>query len=292
MNTLTVPVYSLEQDEFMSDRHFKIYHFEGDFPDRSELLIPHRKDHYLIAFIRKAGSRQWIDMNSFDLKDNTVYFFGPHQLIVKEEVKQLWSTGIAFTKEFLSLYGNGALLKLPLLVNPYNGYELELTAADILFIEELLQKLQTEYRQKGEWQQKMLSAYLTVLLTYLSRLYTAQYKGNEVNSEQQLLKRFLAKIDESYQQYHEVNDYASMLNISSGHLSDVIRSQSGKPAIKHIHDRLIMEARRLLFHTDQPVKDISFHLGFADTSYFNRFFKRETGLTPSAYRDQTRAIYP
>lgn len=276
----------------MSNGQFKVYHFEGDFPDRSELLIPHRKDHYLIAFIRKAGSRQWIDMNSFELKEHTVYFFGPHQVIVKEEIKQLWSTGIAFTKEFLSLHGNSALLQLPLIENPYNGYTLELTATDIIFIEELLQKIIVEYRQKGEWQQRMLSAYLTVLLTYLSRLYTAQYKGNELSNETQLLKRFQAKIDESYQQYHEVNDYASMLNISAGHLSDVIKRQSGKPAIKHIHDRLIMEARRLLFHTDQPLKDISFHLGFSDTSYFNRFFKRETGLTPAAYRDQTRAIYP
>lgn len=292
MNTLPVPVYTLEQDEFMSNGQFKVYHFEGDFPDRSELLIPHRKDHYLIAFIRKAGSRQWIDMNSFELKEHTVYFFGPHQVIVKEEIKQLWSTGIAFTKEFLSLHGNSALLQLPLIVNPYNGYALELTATDIIFIEELLQKIIAEYRQKGDWQQRMLSAYLTVLLTYLSRLYTAQYKGDELSNEQQLLKRFQAKIDEFYQQYHEVNDYASMLNISAGHLSDVIKSQSGKPAIKHIHDRLIMEARRLLFHTDQPLKDISFHLGFSDTSYFNRFFKRETGLTPAAYRDQTRAIYP
>jgi AraC-like DNA-binding protein len=290
MNTQPVPVYTLEQDEFSSGRQFKVYNFEGDFPHRSDLLTPHRKDHYLIVFIRKGGSRQWIDMNSYVLKDNTVYFSGPNQVIVKEEIRQLWSTGIAFTKEFLSLQENAALLKLPLLVNPYNGYELEL--ADAIFIEDLTQKITFEYKQSGEWQQRMLSAYLTVLLTYLSRLYTAQYKGNDLTSEQQLLKRFQEKIDGGYQQYHEVNDYASMLNISSGHLSDVIKSQSGKPAIKHIHDRLIMEARRLLFHTDQPLKDISFHLGFTDTSYFNRFFKRETGVTPATYRDQIRAMYP
>lgn len=292
MNTLTVPVYTLEQDEFSAGKQFKVYNFEGDFPHRSDLLIPHRKDHYLIVFIRKGGSRQWIDMNSYILNDNTVYFSGPSQVIVKEEVKQLWSTGIAFTKEFLSLQENAALLKLPLIVNSFNGFELKLTAADIVFIDDLMQKITIEYKQAGEWQQRMLSAYLTILLTYLSRLYTAQYKGNDLSSEQQLLKRFQEKIDVCYQQYHEVNDYASMLNISSGHLSDVIRNQSGKPAIKHIHDRLIMEARRLLFHTNQPLKDISFHLGFADTSYFNRFFKRETGLTPATYRDQTRAMYP
>ncbi|WP_343670424.1 helix-turn-helix transcriptional regulator [Chitinophaga sp.] len=284
---MTVPIYSLDKDE-----QFKVYQFAGNSPERSELLTPHRKNHYLIVFIRKGGNRQWIDMTPYIQKENTVYFTGPNQIIVKEEINQLWSTGIAFTKEFLSFQENAALLKLPLIVNPYNGYELEMSDADVTFIEELLQKITAEYQQPGEWQQRMLSAYLTVLLTYLSRLYTEQYKGNDLSSEQILLKRFQAKIDESYQQYHEVNDYASMLNISAGHLSDVIKSQSGKPAIKHIHDRLIMEARRLLFHTDQPLKDISFQLGFSDTSYFNRFFKRETGLTPATYRDQVRTMYP
>lgn len=292
MYNMTVPIYTLEPDEFMKDGQFKVYHFEGDYPDRSELLIPHRKDHYLIVLLRNGGRRQWIDMNAFELQDNTVYFTNPQQVILKEELKQLWSTGVAFTKEFLSLHGNEALLKLPLIVNPYNGYELVLSETDIIFIEELLEKITAEYRQRGEWQQRMLSAYLTVLLTYLSRLYTEQYTGNELSTEQLLLKRFQAKIDEFHQQYHEVNDYASMLNISAGHLSDVVKGQSGKPAIKHIHDRLVMEARRLLFHTDQPLKDICFQLGFSDTSYFNRFFKRETGLTPATYRDQVRAMYP
>jgi len=74
-------------------------------------------------------------------------------------------------------------------------------------------------------------------------------------------------------------------------LSDVVKTQSGKPAIKHIHDRLVMEARRLLFHTDNSLKDISFDLGFSDASYFNRFFKRETGVTPASYRAKIRKMY-
>ncbi|MBB6272560.1 AraC-like DNA-binding protein [Pedobacter cryoconitis] len=289
---LQVPVYNLEPDEATGNKHFRVYNYEGGFPNQSDLLVPHRKDHYLFVFIRTAGGgRQWIDMTPYILKDNTIYFTGPNQVIVKEEFKQLWSTGIAFTGEFLSLQENASLNKLPLIQNPQNAYELLLTDADILFVEEMLQKICIESKEPGEWQQRMLTAYLTVLLTYLSRLYIEQFKENDNPADQLLLKKFQQKINEHFQQLHEVGDYASMLYISAKHLSEVVKSQSGKPAIKHIHDRLIMEARRLLFHTDHSLKEIAFNLGFSDASYFNRFFKRETGIAPAGYRTKIRKMY-
>jgi len=290
-NNLQVPVYSLEPDEATGNKNFRMYNFEGSIPDQSDLLVPHRKDHYLIVFIRRANTRQWIDMTPVMIKDNTVYFTGPNRIIVKEEFVQLWSTGIAFTKEFLSLQENASLLQLPIIQNPQNGCEIQLEKADIVFLEDILARLNTEYLTPSEWQQRMLTAYLTVLLTYLSRLYTEQHKEIEVSVDKLLLKSFQAKINECFRELHEVGDYASLLNISAGHLSDVVKMQSGKPAIKHIHERLVMEARRSLFHTSNSLKEIAFDLGFSDASYFNRFFKRETGATPAEYRASIREMY-
>lgn len=278
---MDVPVYRLQQQ-------FKVYNFEGTLPDMSELLIPHRKDHYLIVFIKKASTQQWIDMQSYRLKDNTVYFSGPNQVIVKEEPGQLWSTGIAFTPEFLSLQGNASF---SLIQNPYNGFELLLNDPDILFVEDLFNKISNEYKQPGDWQKRMLTAYLTLMLTYLSRLYEEQYRTIALSADKLLLKKFQKKINECFQELHEVGDYASLLHISPGHLSEVVKQQSGKPAIKHIHERLIMEARRLLFHTSNTSREIAFDLGFSDASYFNRFFKRETGATPAEYRSAIRKMY-
>src|SRR4051812_32841656 len=90
-----VPVYFIEPEGFTGNRHFKVYNFEGSLPEQSELLIPHRKNHYLIIFLRRAGgTRQWIDMTPYILQDNRIYFSSPHNIIVKEEFKELWSTGI------------------------------------------------------------------------------------------------------------------------------------------------------------------------------------------------------
>ncbi|WP_299287881.1 helix-turn-helix domain-containing protein [uncultured Mucilaginibacter sp.] len=286
-----LPIYSLEPDDITGNKHFRVYNYEGSLPNQSELLIPHRKDHFLFVFIRRAGSRQWIDMVPYILKDNTVYFSGPNQIIVKEEFEKLWSTGIAFTNEFLSFQENASLSKLPLIQNLYNGHELLLKEADVNFVEDMLAKINAEYQNPSEWQQRMLAAYLTVLLTYLSRLYTKQFKDNGTSVDKLLLQQFQAKINECFRELHEVGDYASLLHISAGHLSEVVKTQSGKPAIKHIHERLVLEARRLLFHTHNSLKEIAFDLGFADASYFNRFFKRETGVTPAEYRANIRKMY-
>lgn len=286
-----VPIYPLEPDNVTGNKHFRVYNYEGSLPNQSELLIPHRKDHYLFVFIRRAGSRQWIDMVPYILKDNTVYFSGPNQIIVKEEFEQLWSTGIAFTNEFLSFQENASLNQLPLIQNPQSGHELLLTETDLNFVEDMLAKINVEYQNPSEWQQRMLAAYLTVLLTYLSRLYTEQFKDNGTSMDKLLLKNFQAKINECFRELREVGDYASLLHISAGHLSEVVKTQSGKPAIKHIHERLVLEARRLLFHTHNSLKEIAFDLGFADASYFNRFFKRETGVTPAGYRANIRKMY-
>ncbi len=288
---LQVPIYSLEPDERTGSNQFRVYQYEGSLPNQADLLIPHRKDHYLLVFIRHADSRQWIDMVPYPLKDNTIYFTGPDQVIVKEGFNQLWSTGIAFTDAFLALQENASLSKLPLIQNPHNGHELRLTDTDVGFVEDLLTKIRLETQQPGEFQQRMLSAYLTVLLTYLSRLYTGQFTGGEPSADKLLLRQFQARIDENFRHRHEVGEYASMLHLSAGYLSEVVKSQSGKPAIKHIHERLVLEARRLLFHTQHSLKEIAFDLGFAEASYFTRFFKRETGQTPADYRATIRKMY-
>lgn len=286
-----VPLYAFEADEATGNPYFRVYNLEGSLPSHADLLIPHRKNYYLLAFVRHSDASIWIDMVPYPLKKNTFYFTGPSEIIIKEETESISSVGIAFTKEFLSLQDNTALAKLPLILNPYNGHELILSQTDIAFMEDMIAKIITENQNPGEWQQRMLGAYLSVLLTYLSRLYDAQFTTVDTSVEQLLLKRYQSKIDEQYRELHEVGDYASLLNISAGHLSDVVKSQSGKPAIKHIHERLVLEARRLLFHTNNSLKEIAYELGFTDASYFNRFFKREIGITPADYRSNIRKMY-
>lgn len=287
-----VPVYSFTPQQATGNRMFQLVRGEGTLAYRSDMLLPHRKDYYVLVFVQRGGCRHWVDMTPYVLKDNTYYFTVPGQVMVKEAPQPMWGTSLAFTAEFLALQQHASLAKLPLLQNLQNGHELVLTAADVAFVEDTLGKLHAEYTSPGEWQQPMLTAHLTVLLTYLSRLYTQQFPSTAPSADRLLLRHYQVKIEECFREQHEVSAYAAMLNISAGYLSEVVKAQSGKPAIAHIQERVVLEARRLLFHTHQSVKEIAFELGFADASYFSRFFKRETGLTPAEFRASSREMYP
>lgn len=286
-----LPVFSFEPEDPARHENLRIYNFVGSLPGQSDLLIPHRKDYYLIAFVRRAAGRQWIDLTPYELKDNAVYFTSPGQIIVKEGFEKLWSTGIAFTRSFLTTEQNKSLGQLPLIQNPQNAHELLLSDADVIFVEDILAKLNYEYQHPGKWERTMLAAYLTLLLTYLSRLYSIQFNDSSAMGAKLLLKQYWELIDTHFMELREVGDYASLLHVSTGHLSELIKAQSGRPAIKHIHERLVLESRRLLFHTDGSLKEIAFDLGFADASYFSRFFKRETGMTPAVFRNNIREMH-
>jgi AraC family transcriptional activator of pobA len=293
--TETEPVilkHVLTPDAITGSKMFAIRKVENQVTyNCNDFLVPHRKDYYFWAFVKQGANKHWVDMKSYTLKPNTFYFTVPHQVHLKEELKTLTSISLGFTEEFLGLEENTLLRQLPIIQNPDNGHELFLTNADVLFIEDVLEKIYLENSTCSNWQHSMLMSYMRVLMIYLSRLYVEQFSNVDVAPDRVILKRYLNKIEENYTQYHEVSAYSDMLNISAGHLSEVVKEQSGKPAITHIHERLIMETKRLLFHTDHSVKEIAYILGFEDASYFNRFFKRIVNDTPVGYRTTIRKMY-
>jgi AraC family transcriptional activator of pobA len=286
-----VPTYPFEPDEAVGSPSFSITRSAGGLPYEADVLLPHRKAYYMLVFTKHTRGRHWVDAVPYVRQNHALYFSSPSQVLVKEEPTPFWGTRLTFTEEFLALQQNAALRQLPLIENPQQTHELLLPPADEAVLDDLLTQLEAEYRRPGEWQHPLLSAYLTVLLTHLSRLYTAQFPGGEPSADQRLLRAYRASIEENYRDLHEVSAYAERLHISAGHLSEVVKAQSGKSAIKHLHERLVLEAKRLLLYTPQSLKEMAYDLGFSDASYFNRFFKRETGHTPAEYRTGIRKMY-
>jgi len=288
---LEIPIYSLEQSTTMGNRMFELIKANGQFrKHKANFLRPHRKDYYMLALVKEGDSKHWVDMVPYTLKPDTFYFSTPDQIHVKERSVPFYGTMLMFSKEFLAIGDNVSLKSLPIIHNIHGGHELQLSKEDLAFIEDLLDKMYAEYNNVKDYKSNMIQAYLRVLLIYVSRLYNEQFTQSDLLAERGVLKKYLSLIDKHFTELHEVSAYAKYLNISASHLSDVIKQQSGRSAIEHIHERLILEAKRLLFHTDCSVKEIAFQLGFEDASYFNRFFKRSTSTTPLAFRT-TRNMY-
>lgn len=287
-----IPLITIAQTTNHQASTFYAYHPNGlAESEKPYFLIPHRKDYYLFVLVKQGRNRHWVDMVPYQLKPDTFYYTIPHQVHLKESIEAMQGTALLFNDEFLALGGNHELKQLPIIQNLHKGHELFLNEADLLFIEDLLNKTVKEYESHDDWKNGMMHAYLRILLIYLSRIYTAQFENNASITDQTLLRRFQALVEAHYEQRHEVSSYAELLNISAGHLSEVIKQQSGKTAIEHIHDRLMLEAKRLLFHTEISIKELAYRLNFSDVSYFVRFFKRLTGQPPASYRTEFRKMY-
>ncbi|MDF7815768.1 helix-turn-helix transcriptional regulator [Hymenobacter sp. YC55] len=279
-----VPVHYFQPDHATGHASFTLVRLRGETVPVPYMLLPHRKDYYLLFFVQHTRGRHWVDLTPYAHQDNTLYFTNPTQILVNEELAPAWGTYLGFTREFLAVQPNAALRELPLLRNPRQGHALRLSAADVPLVEQVLSNLEAELHRPGPWQLALLSAHLTVLLTYLSRLYTEQLPGPTPSPTQRVLSAFQAQVEQHFRELHEVSAYAARLQLPAKQLSAVVKAHSGKPAIKHVHERLVLEARRLLVYSDQSLKEIAFALGFSEASYFSRFFKRETGLPPAEYR--------
>jgi AraC-like DNA-binding protein len=254
-------------------------------------LIPHRKDYYLFVLVKSGSNRHWIDFMPYTIKADTFYFTVPQQVHLKEHAGPMEGLMASFTDEFLQLEENRVLRQLPIIENPSAAHELLLSKKDVVFVEDTMRKMLDEFKTDGSWRNQMLTSWLRVLVIYLSRLYNEQFSETCLTTSYCLLKSFQALIGEHYTTQHDVAAYAEKLNITPGHLTEVIKLQSGKTAITHIHERLIVEAKRRLLHTELSVKQIADELGFEDAAYFNRFFKRLTEATPINYRQQIREMY-
>ena len=102
--------------------------------------------------------------------------------------------------------------------------------------------------------------------------------------------RFAALVDEQHKLHRSVPEYANALGITPSHLNSVCRRVVGRTALAVIHARLLLAARRELVYTERNIAGIANNLGFADPSYFTRFFKRETAMTPGEFRRRSGTI--
>lgn len=290
-STASIPTYSLAQCNQQGQGQFYMAS-NGDAGPmlKDEFLVPHRKNFIFLVLVRRGSGRHWVDMRRYTKQANTVYFTAPHQVRLVEEA-QLWEgTVLGFTAEFLGLDHRASFAPLPLLHPAATGHELRLQAADLAFLDPVLAHMQQEYEGQGPWYQDMLRADLRAVLIHLSRLYQQQHDPAPP-PEPTVLEKFTALVETHHAARHQVAQYAQLLHLSPGYLNERVRHLSGQPALAHIHARLALEAKRYLFHTSLSAAEISFALGFEDPSYFGRFFRRDTGLSPARYRAATVEMY-
>ncbi len=108
------------------------------------------------------------------------------------------------------------------------------------------------------------------------------------NRLEAVTKAFKHELEQSFSSVKSPSAYADRLNLSTSYLNDCVKATTGHPVSHHIKQRVVLEAKRLLYHSSRSVKEVAGMLGYDDYSYFTRIFVKIAGLTPIAFRDETR----
>ena len=152
--------------------------------------------------------------------------------------------------------------------------------------------LSDEYAQHAPWRATAVDAAMARLFVMLGRaLPAAADKEPAVGARGVAhVQRLRTLVDERFREQPTLGELAGDIGITTTQLNRVCRAVLGHPALAVLHARICLEAQRELAYTTLSIKHIAYKLGFTDAGYFTRFFERETGATPSAWRAQALAL--
>ncbi|WP_395598179.1 helix-turn-helix domain-containing protein [Pseudomonas sp. A1437] len=158
------------------------------------------------------------------------------------------------------------------------------------YLYSLFSALQAEYNGHQPAREMLMHALVSVIMVWVSRQAIVRHKASQRPQRQrEYLNGFIQLVEETYRQHVKVEDLAHRLGISVSHLNGTCRELAGQPALQIMHERQLLEAKRLLTYTSMTIYEMSELLGFSDPTNFTRLFRRRVGISPKAFRDRLKA---
>lgn len=245
----------------------------------------HRHNYFEILAFNDAGGTHEIDFVSYDVERNSIHFIAPGQVHRLKRHPAVKGHVLAFTEEIIALGPTPGIPDL-LFSDPESGHVMRLEEATFQTIEQIIHSLNLEYKGENPFKKQAIITRLSLLFIELLRLKDMRVEASATNPGRQLYSKFRKLVEERFMKHLPISSYAEELNISSGHLNDTIKKICGKSVREVIQQRMILEARRMLYHSTHSVKEIAFMLHYDDPSYFIRFFRQHSGETPQEFRDR------
>ena len=264
----------------------------AEYRHMTQAEFPHRHRFYEIIYVTGGGGIHSIDFESHQLQAGSLFFVSPGQVHFFNFHVPIKGTIIVFTNDFLIVSPKNILMyESSFFHRVRESPVLRLTENQAAKINTLIQTIYDEYHSEERDRVSLLRAYLHILIVQAQRLYDAAHEKGGSVKESSLVQRFMQLVSEDFARERSVQVYANRLGINENHLSDTIKTLTGRSPGWIIRQQIVLEAKRLLAVTDLTVAEIGYTMNFEDPSYFGRFLRRETGLSPSNLRQHIREKY-
>ncbi|WP_316836524.1 AraC family transcriptional regulator [Pedobacter nutrimenti] len=279
--------------------HFEI-HRRDDFRYKcKETIASNRLDFYLVFIVTGGEGIHTFGDQEYYLKPGMLCFVSPG-LITS------WQTTVddhagyfcAFTSDFfqVGLIDQEALSHYPFFQS--NGSAvLNLDQEQTQYFNNLFIEIETEYTANNTYKADLLRALINVLFQKTLKLVdhdNGRCLVEAGNAAQRITKDFIRLLNKDFTPILSRNlttvkslaEYADQLFMTQNHLNDSVKVITGKTPGELIRERILKEARLLLCHTTLSITEIAFLLQFEDPSYFARFYRKNSGISPKEQRNQ------
>lgn len=250
--------------------------------------VPHRIKFYQILFITQGEGTHWVDFEPFPYRSETLFAVEKGQVQVYDLQPGTQGYLILFTEEYLYRYSTDLAWLFNLtLFNSYFSPVLYLSPPDIDELLALITQMAAELISGPNFARgDILRNLLRVFILKAERIKRSQNNANLPDSykDHDLFIRFRNVLENSYASSREVEAYAAALFTTPKKLNQISHTYLGKTIKQVIDERVVLEIKRLLLHSDLTVQEIARAMGFSDPTNMTKFFKRYTQLTPAQFK--------
>lgn len=286
-------------NEYHLNRHkpecpqFALYDLKAHLMENQcQVVRPHIHSFYQVIWFKKGKGKHYVDFKTYDVFDNSIFFVGPNQVHHFDENYDYEGVLFHFNRLFL-LQEQSPLdffLHFNLFNNSLHQSSLNVSTGIVDTLDRYVSQIKDELNNEETFGKELiLGSYLKSFLIQVQRKKNIFEQGSEAwsptfNDKRLVLMRFIKLIDENYKKGYTIAEYASSLHISSRSLSDLTHQQLHKTPSQMVQERIILEAQRLLLYSNSNVNQVAYRLGFEDASYFVKYFKKYTGVSPKEFR--------
>lgn len=258
-------------------RLFKISRFK----EQIKKTQPHKHEgYYELIYLSQGEGFHWMDTEHYQVSPPEIYFLKPGSLHCWQFTSIPTGFVILFQEAYfdpvkerniIELFGKLDEKVRVLLPEDYRPHT-------------IFEEIYREYSQPSDYTDSTIHGYLQALFSKILQLSQTVEKVQLPNAG--LPERFLKLLSEKCPELHLVNQYAQLLHTSPQNLNAACRKYTRKSAAEHIAGQLLLEAKRYILHSEKNISEIAYTLHFNDASYFIKFFKKHSGITPAQFRRQ------